>query len=59
MILSYEFQVFEREYFGKEQVHGFRTFEPFWEVVPQAEESKNGHCKHCLPPSRDQRLEET
>jgi hypothetical protein len=26
---------FQREYFGKNQVYNFRTFEPFWELLRQ------------------------
>jgi hypothetical protein len=61
IMLNYQYEVifkngilhFQRECFGKKQVHNVRTFEPVWEVLPQ-EESKKGHCKHCLPPPLDQ-----
>jgi hypothetical protein len=54
-MLSYECGVimkngvlhFQSEVFRK-AMHNVRTFETFWEDLLWEEESKKGHCKHCL-----------
>jgi hypothetical protein len=57
-MLDHEYEVifkngishFQREYFGKKWVLHFRTFMPFWQVLPQGEESEKDHCENCLSP---------